>query len=187
MKSKSTKINLLFGGLIVFIVVGGLLVVNGVRGEQSGSNGIKVGYVNLSRALESYDAYQKAKQELEDYHKRLQEKMSTREKELKKMREEMQFLSRSEQAQRRKEFMTKMQNFRAQAQESERMMQQKQAELLDPIRSEVQEVIGSLGEKKGLKLIKQYDAQSSDILWVSARVDITGDVIARLDVLEEEE
>lgn len=185
------KAVLILGSLILLVVAGGVFTrsvaqTEGAEAATSKTGDLEIGYVNLSRALESFEPYQKAQEELETYHEQLQEDISSREKELKQLREEMQFLSRSEQAQKRKEFMSKMQNFRARAKQSEQKMQKKQKELLEPVRNRVQEVVTEFGEEEGLDVIKQYDNQASDVLWVSAKVDVTGEIIDRLDKLEAE-
>ncbi|MGM0380462.1 MAG: OmpH family outer membrane protein [bacterium] len=166
-------------------------LVSPLRAEE----GSQTGYVHLEQAMRGYEAFVEAMEEVEEFEENQKEQMRQRgkklEEEYQKLQKEGQFLSPEEQQQRQQELMQKHQQFQMEAQQIQQQVKEKEAELLEPIHQQVQEVVAGVARQEGFEKIVRYDLEGSDIVWVEEELDITEELKSKLseksEAKEEEE
>ncbi len=186
--------------IIIAIVViglsgfGTLFAVGGfssaLRGEEAPSiqalpeSEVKIGYVNLQRSLEAFQPYREAQEKLREYQGELQQRIDEMEGEIEQLQEGIQFLAPERQQEVYEQLQMKMQEYRSLVHDSERRLDEREEELLQPIRERVKLAIGTVGDRQGLDVIKQFDGHVTDVLWVASRVDMTDAIISHLQDIE---
>lgn len=164
---------------IVYAALVAMLIACGVGQAEEAKANVKVGYVDLNRALNEVAEGKKAKASLEADGKAKQQKLEIKQKELRSLKEELdkQRLILSEEARRDKEGklqqgLVELQRMSA---EFERDFSSKETELTKPIGDKLKQVIAELGKTGGYNVILPKEM----ILYSPEGTDLTDEVIKR--------
>jgi outer membrane protein len=139
----------------------------------------KIGYVDADKALSLTKAGKTAKKNLEDTFKAKQKKLADYEKDLNKMKEDLEkkamVLSDDVRASKQAELQKKFQEYQKLYMESQNSMQAKQREVMEPLYKKLREVIGEVAEKEKYAMILEKREQS--VLWAAKDFDLTEKVV----------
>ncbi len=161
------------------LVVISFLILSGTA--VWGSEVLKIGFVDLQKALNISEKGKVAKQAFQAEVERVKKDLDSRQNALKLLRDqiEKQGLVLSEEARKakQKDYQERLRDFQRFYQDSQEELQAKDADLTKDILATLQDVIGKLGEEKGYTLI--LEKNESSILYGAKAVDLTDEVIKR--------
>ncbi len=140
---------------------------------------VKIGVIDMQKALQTVDAGKKARAELEkDFNARKKELQSEEEK-LKKLDEEFkkQSLALSDEARSKKqmEFQQKVMKLQEMVGRSQQEIQKREAELTGPLIEKIRAVITDVAKTKGFSMIIEKNAGS--VLFHNEKDDVTSEVV----------
>jgi len=166
----------------VLLIVVFAASVHAKRGRTSSSiDSMKLGYVDLNRALNEVNAGKNAKAKLEADGKAKKQKLEILQNELKKMKGviEKQRLILSAEALREKEmqFQQKFVELQKKTLEFEKDFVQKESNYIKPISEKMQKVIQQIGQQGGYTMIVPREMA----LYSLPGTDITSQVIAKFN------
>ncbi len=167
----------------IFVPVLVLLLIGGTFRVTLASN-IKIGFVDIQRAVNECQAGKEAKKtiakELEKYNRQFLEKQ----KELQAMRESLEkqapMLNPDVRANKEKELQNKIREFQRWQEDVQNEVNQKTKEMERTISLGLQKVIQKLGEDEGYALI--LDKNEMIVLFASKAIDLTDRVIKLHDL-----
>lgn len=163
-------------GVVIFLMLF-FVVAQNVQAQ------IKIGVVNLQRALDESVAGKKAVEDMRAIFESKQKTINKRKSDLKQMQQELNSQSSllSDEAKREKMnlYQQEMKELQRLVQDSNEELRRKESELVGKIARELRGVVRSLGKELGYDLILEY--QEGGVLYNSSAVDITSQVIARYD------
>ena len=154
----------------------GLLLASAVPAQQ-----LKIGYVDLQRALNESDAGKAAKERFKVQVDRLQVDLKKKKDALDAMKEQIEkkaSVMKAEEARNlEKDYQKKLRDFERAYKDSQGELQQKDSELTVELLKELQVVIEQFGKEQGYSII--LEQSSSSVLYGAADLDLTDQVIAR--------
>jgi outer membrane protein len=140
---------------------------------------VKIGYVDMQKAVQSTKAGQKAKKELETEFEKRKKTLQTKESDLKKMGEDLEkkamVLSDDVRAKKQKEFQESMMEFQQNVQKNQQEIQEQEKKLTEPILKKLSEVIGDIAKKDNYTVI--LEKRENAVLWAQKDLDITDQVV----------
>ena len=140
---------------------------------------VKLGYVDLQKAIQETSAGKKAKKELEREFNSKKEDLQKREADLKKMNEDLEkkkaVLSDEVRAKKTAEFQQEMMKYRDLVGQSQVNIQKKERELTQPILEKLQEQLDTLAKEGGYAMILEKAEQS--VLWARKDLDLTDELV----------
>jgi outer membrane protein len=140
---------------------------------------MKIGYVDLQKAIQETSAGKKAKKELEKEFNSKKEELQKKEADLKKMNEDLEKKKavHSEEAHNRKtaEFQQEMVKYRELVGQSQMNIQKKERELTQPILEKLQEQLDKLAKDRAYTMVLEKSEQS--VLWARKDLDLTDDLV----------
>lgn len=140
---------------------------------------VKVGVVDMQKALQSVEAGKKAKAQLEKEFNAKKQQLQSEEASIKKMGEEFkkQSLVMSDEARGKKqsELQERIMKFQELTQRSQQEIQQKEQELTQPILGKLRGIISELAKQKGYSVI--LERNENTVLFSLEKDDLTSDVI----------
>lgn len=149
--------------------------------EQGGAANLRIGFVDLRKALESVDAYKGVKTSLD---KDLAAKKSELEKQQQSLQKDAEqfdkksaILNDSAKAQKQQELQKRFAELQKNAQESQVELQKRERDLTQPLVDELRAVIEGVGKEKEYQLVLNEGA----VLYAAGGADITSDVISRFN------
>lgn len=149
---------------------------------------LKVGYVDLQKAIEGTSTGKKARAELEKEFKAKKKELEKKEKDLKKMTEdfEKKKLVLSEDVKRRKgaELQQEIMKFRQMVQQSEQNIRKREQELTRPIVEKLQKAVKEVATDKKVTMVLNQNRNFRTVLWASDEVDLTSDVIKKYEKMK---
>lgn len=165
---------------IVLVVMAVLLAW---AGTVSAEEALKIGYVNMRRALNECKAGKEAKDTLE---KSIKDKQDTLDKE-KTTLEEMQadfekkasLLSEKAKQEKQEEFQKKLQEYQKLLADAQKDINQKEAEVTKKIIDEMRDLVAEIGKKEGYTLI--FEETEISVLFAKEGLDLTDEVIKKYD------
>ena len=164
-------------GIGIVILIGGLLT-GAVYSED-----LKVGAVDIQKAVNQCHAGKEAKQELTKEVEKIQRLIAERQKELQEMKELLEkqglMLKPETRAEREKEYQTKLRDFQRWGEDSQNEINQKRMEMERNIYIGLQKVIQKVGTDEGYTLI--LEKNENIILFNSKSIDITDQVTKAYD------
>jgi outer membrane protein len=144
---------------------------------------VKIGYVDMQKAIQSTSAGKKAKEQLEKEFKKRKKELAKKEADLKKMSEDLEkkamVLSDDVRLKKQQSFQEEMLKYREMVGKSQAEIQKKERDLTLPIVKKLQGIIQEVAEKEGYTMILEKAEQS--VLWAKSDVDLTDEVIKRFD------
>ncbi len=163
--------------IIFFMVVLSLFAFN-THGAE-----LKIGYVDLNRALNESDQGKEAINALEKMVKARQVIIDEKGREIEKVNEEILKLSSvlTPEGKREKEEQRKklLRNYKRMVKDSQEEVQKKQVELMQKILTDLRKIVTRIGEKEGY--IAVFEVADSGILYMPSKLDLTEEVIKRFN------
>jgi outer membrane protein len=145
----------------------------------AGAQEIKIGYVDLQRALNECDAGKRAKEDFKRQVDRLQGDLEKQKQQIESLREQLEkkALVMKEQARRNLEndYRKKLRDFERNYKDSQGELQGKDNELTAEILKQLQKVIVGYGQRAGYTLI--LENSSSTVLYSNQDADLTDRII----------
>ncbi len=161
--------------IVLLFVVVVLLVNTPVLTAET----IKIGYVNLQRALNESEAGKNAKKQMEDIIASKQKGINEKEKEIDRLKTEIdrQKAVLSAEAKKKKEdtLEREMRDYQRLLRDSQEEVQKKEMELTSEILRELRTVVNRIGKDEGYTMI--FEHAEGIILYGSPSVDLTDRVI----------
>lgn len=143
----------------------------------------KIGYVDLQKALNTSEAGKAAKERISKKVKEYEGTIDTRQKEIKKLKEELEkqamLLSEDARGAKERDYQQKVKEFQRFTKDIQEELQQKDADFTKQILEELFKVIKEVGEKEGYTLI--LEQSESSILYADEKVNLTDKVIKAFD------
>ena len=143
---------------------------------------LKIGYVDLHEALNEIPEGKEAKKRLRQDYKAKQEKLNQKQKEVKKLKEELQSQSMalSDEAKRKKQkqLQKKMQELQQTYMELQRDLSKKEAKETKDIFEKMRSIVKEIAEEKNYDLV--LEKSKSSVLYGKEKMDLTGELIERL-------
>jgi len=144
---------------------------------------IKIGYIDLQKAIQETSAGKKAKKELEKEFNSRKDELGKREGNIKKMQEDFEkkkgVLSDEARNQKAAEIQQEMLKFRDLLGQSQVNMQKKEQELTRPIVEKLQDVIDKIAKDGGYTVILEKSEQS--VIWARKDIDLTDQVVKQFE------
>lgn len=167
-----------FGMIIgILILIGGLLT-GPVRSED-----IKIGSVDIQKAINECKEGKEAKRTLTKEVEKFQRLVAEKQRELQEMRESLEkqalMLNPETRAAKEKELQTKARDFQRWGEDSQNEINQKRMEMEKNIAIGLQKMIQKLGADEGYTLI--VEKNENIVLFASKSIDITDGVIKVYD------
>ena len=144
---------------------------------------LKIGTVDMQKALQTVDAGKKAKNELEKEFNAKKKNLQTEETALKKMSDDFkkQSLAMNEEARNRKqsELQERIMKFQEMTAKSQSEITQKQHDLTEPLVVKLKTTIAEVAKKKSYTIVLEKNENS--VLYSQDKDDITDEVVTGFD------
>lgn len=142
---------------------------------------LKIGYVDLNKALNESDEGKKAVKTLEEIFKGKQAVIDEKQKEIRKLDEELakqaSILNPDALKEKREDFERLKRDFQRMIKDSEEEVEKKRADFMDRIIKALGETIKKLGEEEGFTVI--LEKNEAGIIYAPEKLNLTGNVIKR--------
>lgn len=156
-----------------------LVIVSILYGLGAQAAELKIGYVDLNRALNESDKGEKAVKLLQEMVKAKQTVINEKEEEIKKIDTEIakqtsiltQDALKGKQEKREK----LMKDYQRMVKDSEEEIQKKRNEFMEDIIKDIRKTVVKIGEKEGYSII--FEKIASGILYIPEEVDLTDELI----------
>lgn len=139
---------------------------------------MKIGFVDMQKAIQSTSAGKKAKSELETEFNKKKKELEKKEADLKKMSEDLErkksVLSEEVLGKKQAEFQEEMMKYRDVVGKSQLDIQKKERDLTAPILEKMKKVIEKLAKDKGYSAVLE---NSQMVLFSSPDMDLTEEVV----------
>lgn len=144
---------------------------------------IKIGYVDIQRAIQSTSEGKLAKSQLESEFNKKKKSLEEMEKDLKAMNDDYEkkkdVLSEEVKRDKQMNLQKEMVKYRELVGKSQLEIQTKERELTKPIIDEVQKAIAEIAEKEKYTMILEKAEQS--VLWAKKEFDLTDEVVKTVE------
>jgi outer membrane protein len=151
-----------------------LLAVSAAHAQQ-----IKIGYVDLQRALNESEAGKKAKEEFKKKAEKLQNDLKKQKEDLEEMKEQLEkkalVMKDEERRTAELQLQKKLRDFERSYKDSQGELQLKDNELTADILKDLNKIIQEYGKKEGYTLI--LENSSSTVLYSASDADLTDRII----------
>jgi outer membrane protein len=159
----------------VWSAVGLILILAGTASAQE----IRIGYVDLQRALNDCEAGKKAKEEFKRQVDRLQVDLQKQKEQIEKLKDQLEkkasVMKEEERRNLEIDYRRRLRDFERNYKDSQGELQLKDNELTGEILKELQVVIQAYGQREGYTLI--LENSSSTVLYSSQNADLTDRII----------
>jgi len=144
---------------------------------------IKVGFIDMQKAIQETATGKKAKKALEDEFNKKKKDLEKREADIKKMGEdfEKRSMAMNEDARMKKqqEIQGQMRQYQEMAAKSQMEIQKRERDLTQPIVTKLKGIIEDIAKKEDFTMILEKSEQS--VMWAKREVDLTDRVIKEYD------
>ncbi len=170
--------HLLFLSVFCFVFVC-FTVESGWSAEAKDQPIVKIGYINLQKALQETSAGQKAKKQIETAFNSKKKELEEKENDLKKMSQDLEkkkaVLSQEVFNRKQAELQTEMLKYRELVGKSQMEIQKQDRELTQPILEKLQKVIETVAKEEGYSMVLEKAEQN--VIWAKADLDLTDKVV----------
>ena len=139
---------------------------------------LKIGYVEMQRALNSSEAGKAAKEQLAARLKKYQDEINVKQDELKRLKDELEkqgaFLNDATRATKEKDYQQKLKEFQRFTKDAQDELQQKDEEFTRKILEGMEKVIQEYGRKNGYTFIF---VRNESMLFADEKADLTEEVL----------
>jgi outer membrane protein len=166
------------------VIVGSFVFVLGTMGSTlTQAKDVKIGTVDMQRALQNTESGKKARTQLEKEFNNKKQQLQTEETAIKKLAEEFkkQSLVMSDDARAKKQAVVneRIMKFQELTQRSQAEIQQKERELTQPIVTQIKSAIAELAEKRSYTFVAEKNENT--VLYSLSEDDLTDDVVSAVD------
>lgn len=163
----------------IAFIVSALLLNAGVSSAEE----MKIGTIDMQRAIQTSETGKKAKSELEQAFNKKKKELQAEEANLKKLQEEFQKKQSALSDSAKKEQQTKLQEkfmkYQELLQKSQAEIQKKEQEMSEPIIRKIREKVADIAKKKGYSLI--LEKNENVVLYSQDKDDITEEVMKAIN------
>jgi outer membrane protein len=161
-------------GMLVLLVT----IVTPAIGED-----LKIGYIDIQRALNESDEGQRAKKRFKEQLDRLQEDLAKQKDQVDALKDQLAkkalVMKEEERRNLEKEYQRKLREFERAYEDTQGELQLKDSELTRDLIQDIQVVIQAYGRKGGYDFI--LEQSGSGLLYGDSKLDITDDIIKAYD------
>ncbi len=144
---------------------------------------VKIGYIDMQRAIQETSVGKKAKADLEKEFNKKKAELQKKEADLKKMDEDLRkkaaALSDEAKAQKMQELQAEALKFQREVGESQMAIQKKERELTQPILEGLQAALAKVAQEGGYTII--LEKGEHNVLWAKKELDITDAVVKEFE------
>lgn len=144
---------------------------------------VKIGFIDMQRAIQETATGKKAKKELETEFNKKKKDLDKKEADIKKMGEdfEKRSMAMNEDARMKKqaELQGEMRKYQEQAAKSQMEIQKRERDLTQPIVDKLRKIIDEIAKKEEFTVILEKSEQS--VMWAKKDIDLTDRVIKEYD------
>lgn len=163
------------------LVIAALMMV----GSLAHAADMKLGYIDMNKALQETAAGKKAKAELEKEFKSKKDALTKQQADLKKMGEDFEkkraVLSDDVRQKKQAELQQEMVKWQESAGQAQMQMQSKEQEALKPILDKLQKAIEKVAKDKNYTMILE---KSQSVVWGQPENDVTPEVVKAFDSMK---
>lgn len=160
-----------------------LLFLAQTPGQAAASDGLRVAFVDMQRALSESKAGSQAQEEYEkvvkDAQKELNSKKEDFERQQQKYAKQKDSLSQQARTERQEKLLSLERDLKRSFQDQQESLRRKNAQIVGGLVRELRKVVSSVGEKEGFTVILEKGSQA--VLYADNSIDITDDVIKEFD------
>lgn len=169
-------------GLRFLMAAAVLLVGVGVSSTASAEDdSLKIGYVDLHKALNSVPEGKEAKKRLRKDYQSKQKKLRQKQKEVRKLKKELQnqsmALSKEAKRKKQKKLQKKMRNLQQTYMKLQKNLSKKEAKETKDIFKEMRSIVREIAEEKDYDLV--LEKKKSSVLYGKEKMDLTDELIER--------
>jgi outer membrane protein len=139
---------------------------------------VKLGYIDMQRALNSSEAGKEAKEQLAARVKKYQDEINSKQEEIKKLKDDLEkqgmLLSESARASKEKDYQQRLKEFQRFTKDAQDELQGKDEEFTRKILEGMEKVIQEFGRKNGYSFIF---VKNEGMLFIDEKVDVTEEVL----------
>jgi len=144
---------------------------------------LKLGYIDMQRALNTSEAGKEAKEQLAARVKKYQEEINVKQEEIKKLKDELEkqgmLLSESSRAAKEKDYQQRLKEFQRFTKDAQEELQGKDEEFTRKILEGMEKIIQEFGRKNGYTFIF---VKNEGMLFADDKADVTEEVLKLLNV-----
>lgn len=160
------------------LVLAGIMALGLAAGTASAAD-VKIGYVDMQRALNSSEAGKEAKEQLAARLKKYQDEINGKQDELKKLKDELEkqgmLLSETARAGKERDYQLKLKEFQRFTKDAQDELQGKDEEFTRKILEEMDKVIKEYGRTNGYAFI--FAKNDSLMVYANDKADVTEEVL----------
>ena len=139
---------------------------------------VKLGYIDMQRALNSSEAGKEAKEQLAARVKKYQDEINSKQEEIKKLKDDLEkqgmLLSEAARASKEKDYQQRLKEFQRFTKDAQDELQGKDEEFTRKILEGMEKVIQEFGRKNGYSFIF---VKNEGMLFVDEKADVTEEVL----------
>jgi len=139
---------------------------------------IKLGYIDMQRALNGSEAGKEAKEQLAARVKKYQDEINVKQEDLKKLKDDLEkqgmLLSDSARSAKEKDYQNKLKDFQRFTKDAQDELQGKDEEFTRKILEQMEKIIQEYGRKNGFTFIF---VRNENMLFVDDKVDLTEEIL----------
>jgi outer membrane protein len=166
--------------IVGLMAMGALLGLGAEASAQGAAGSLKIGFIDMQRAIQETSTGKKAKKDLEKEFNSKKAELQKKEEEIKKMNEDLEKkrVALSDEARSRKmqELSQEMAKFQREVTESQMNLQRREQSLTKPIVDKLQEAIDRIAKDQGFTMILEKGQQPT-VIWAKKEVDLTDEVV----------
>jgi outer membrane protein len=155
------------------------IVATGIMSTSVFAAELKLGYIDMQRALNGSEQGKEAKEQLATKVKKYQDEINVKQEDLKKLKDELEkqgmLLSDSTRASKERDYQNKLKDFQRFTKDAQDELQGKDEELTRRILEGMEKVIKEYGRNNGYTFI--FVKNDSLLLFVDEKVDLTEEVL----------
>ena len=144
---------------------------------------MKVGFVDIQKALASSDAGKDAQKRYDAEVKKLQAKLDDKKSEFEKLRQaytkQKDSLNEKARAEKEEELMSREKELKRAFQDSQDSLRRKNAQLVGELVEKLRKIVDEYGKDEGFTLILEKGGQT--VLFADAKIDVTDDIVKKFD------
>ena len=163
-----------------FLVVG--IMACCIAATSAFAADLKLGYIDMQRALNASDAGKEAKEQLAARVKKYQEEINTKQDDIKKLKDELEkqgmLLSESARASKEKDYQQRLKEFQRFTKDAQDELQGKDEEFTRKILEGMEKIIQEFGRKNGYTFIF---VKNEGMLFADEKADVTEEVLKQLN------
>lgn len=175
--NRKTLLSVLLGNTSGMLIIGFLFSV--FMGASAHAADIKIGYVDLRKALQETSTGKKAQKDLKKEYDAKKEDLEKKEKDLKTMNDDLDkkkmVLSDEVKSKKQIELQQEMAKFQQQVQQTQASLQKKERDLTQPILEKLQDILDKKAKSESYTMIFEKSEQS--VLWARKDLDLTDEVV----------